>query len=430
MTVNRYSRFLIVWAGQLLSSLGTGMTGFALGVHVFNRTGSATGFAMVILALFLPSFLLRPLGGVLADRLDRRSLIIFGDIGSAAAVLFMLLSLRSGEWNLTLIYLAVAVNSAFTALQNPAYKATVTDLVPKEHFSRAAGLMQLSASVQHLVAPLAGALLLTAAGVEAVLLVDVSTFFLAVAAVLSIRQEIPPKQPASAEPLISALRSGARTILGHRQLLDTVLVISLVTFFVGLLQTLFAPMMLSFTGSRTLGLVQSLSALGMLTSSLLLGVISLPLAARAVMTWGLASAGAFLTLMTLSTNVIWITFFFFLFFFCLPFINTSADLQIRLAVPNELQGRAWGIIGLLSQVGYVVAYLSGGLLADFVFNPLLRSDGALAQTLGKIVGVGPGRGIALMLALAGIGLTLTALANHLRDRQVLFLPEQKGAQES
>lgn len=430
MIDTRYSRFLTVWTGQLLSGLGTGMTGFALGVHVFNRTQSATGFAMVILALFLPSILLRPLGGVLADRLDRRSLIVFGDIGSAAAVLFMLLSFRSGEWNLSLIYLGVAVNSAFTALQNPAYKATVTDLVPEERYSRAAGLLQLSASLQHLVAPLAGALLLTAAGVEVVLLADVASFFVAVAAVLAVRQEVPPRQPASSGRVLPALRSGARAILRHRELLDTVLVIALVTFFVGLLQTLFAPMMLSFTDSRTLGLVQSLSALGMLVSSILIGIVSLPLASRGVMSGGLASAGVFLILMSLSTNVIWITLFFFLFFFCLPLINTSADLQIRTAVPNDLQGRAWGIIGLLTQVGYVVAYLSGGLLADFVFNPLLVSDGALSQSLGRIFGVGPGRGIALMLALAGFGLALTALAKLLRDRQFLFLPEQKGAQQS
>jgi MFS family permease len=430
MTPNRGSRFIVVWAGQLFSGLGTGMTSFALGVHVFNRTGSATGFAMVILALFLPSILLRPLGGVLADRVDRRSLIIFGDIGSAAAVVFMLLTLHQEAWSLPLIYAGVAVNSAFGALQNPAYKATVTDMVPPERFSKAAGLLQLSSAVQHLLAPVAAALLLTTAGLEAVLLVDVASFFLAVAAVLTIGQEVTPRQSARERRLLTELRAGANALLTDRRTLDTVLVISLVTFFVGLVQTLFAPMLLSFTGSRTLGAVQSISALGMLTSSLLLGLFDLPVAARNVLAWGVALAGGFLILMSLSTKVVWITLFFFLFFFCLPVINTSADLQIRGSIPNELQGRAWGIIGLFSQVGYLVAYLTGGFLADLLFNPLLLPQGALAESAGRVFGVGPGRGIALMLALSGLGLTLTALAKLYRDRRSPAVTRQKGVQQS
>ena len=138
------SRLLVVWAGQLISGLGTGMTGFALGVHVFNRTGSAAGFGLVVAALFVPSILLRPVGGVLADRLDRRLLIAAGDLGSAAAVLFLLLSLTGGGLTLPRIYIGVAMSSAFSTIQGTAYKASVSDLVGSEHFARAGGRMQLA----------------------------------------------------------------------------------------------------------------------------------------------------------------------------------------------------------------------------------------------------------------------------------------------
>lgn len=412
------TRFLVVWSGQLLSSLGTGMTAFALGVHVFTETQSATGFALVILSLFLPSILLRPLGGVLADVMDRRSLIVFGDIGSAAAVLFILLNLQRGTWSLSMIYIGVAVSSAFTALQNPAYKASVTDLVPKEQFSRAGGLVQLAASVQHLIAPLAAGLVLGAFGVEAVLFVDIATFVAAVAAVLSIQGDVRPKRSVRPTRLFSELKHGTKALFGHREVLDTVTVVAVVTFFVGLLQTLFAPMMLTLTSSRTLGLAQSISASGMVISSLLIGVIGFSrLTRKSMIPISLAAAGLFLALMGVSTNVLWITASFFLFFFCLPLINTSAELQIRSGIPNELQGRAWGIIGLISQTGYVVAYLSGGVLADKVFGPLLLSGGTLAPSAGRLIGVGPGRGIALMLCLAGFGLTLTAALKVLSDRK-------------
>lgn len=423
-------RFLIVWAGQLVSGLGTGMTGFALGVHVFRETQSATGFAMVILALFVPAILLRPVGGVLADRIDRRSLIVFGDIGSAAAVVFILLSLYRGDWTLTQIYLGVAVSSACAALQNPAYKASVSDLVSEERFAQAGGLMQLAASAQHLLAPLAAGVMLSTVGIEAVLLVDIATFLVAVVAVLSIPGEVEPTRRVAPAKMVPELKTGAAALLADKAVLDTVLVLSLVTFFVGLLQTLFGPMMLSFTDSKTLGLVQSVSATGMLLSSVAVGVIGVPVQSRKVIPVALALAGFFLSLMTLSTNVVAITASFFLFFVSLPLINSSAEVEIRTRIPNEMQGRTWGIIGFLTQIGYIIAYLSGGVLADYVFTPLLLPNGALADSAGRIVGTGPGRGIALLLCCAGFGLSLTGAFKMHRDRYIAALSEPKGAYQS
>ncbi len=410
-------RFLLLWSGQLLSGLGTGMTGFALGVHVFRTTGSATGFAMVILALFVPSIVLRPVGGLLADRMDRRSLIVFGDIGSAAAVVFILLNLHQGEWTLAQIYLGVAVNSACTALQNPAYKACVSDLVPEQQYSRAGGLVQLAASVQHLLAPLLAGLLLATAGLQSVLLLDIATFSVAVTAVLSIRTNVLPRQSVAPGKILPDLKEGSAALLKDRSVFETVLVISLVTFFVGLLQTLFPPMMLAFTDSRTLGIVQSVSASGMLLSSLLIGVRGLPTRSKSLFSVAVGLAGLFVFFMAVSRGIPGITAFFFLFFLCLPVINSSAEVQIRTRIPNQMQGRAWGMVGLLTQLGYIVAYLSGGILADHLFAPLLMAEGLLADSVGRVVGIGPGRGIALMLCCAGVGLAITGAAKLHRERK-------------
>ncbi|MEH6940415.1 hypothetical protein [Bacillus sp. JJ722] len=69
-----------------------------------------------------------------------------------------------------------------------------------------------------------------------------------------------------------------------------------------------------------------------------------------------------------------------MFFATLPFVNTSADILIRRNIPYEAQGKAWGIIGVISQLGYIVAYIISGLLADYIFNPLLIEGGILAST--------------------------------------------------
>ena len=425
-----WGRFLIVWAGQLLSGLGTGMTGFALGVHVFTETMSATGFAMVILCLFAPAIVLRPLGGVLADRFDRRMLIILGDLGSAIGVLFILFSLRTGDLTPARIYLGIAVNSAFTALQNPAYKASLTDLVSEEQFAKAGGLVQLASSAQHLLAPLAAGFLLVHFGLHTVLMLDIATFGAAVAGALSIGARLGPAPGTERGHLMTELTEGWRGLAAHREVMNVVLIISGVTFFAGVLQTLFAPMMLTLTDAPTLGVVQSVSASGMLVTSLIIGMFGMPSGLKSRISVSLAATGIALALMGLSSNVAWITVTFFGFFACLPFVNTGAEVLIRAGIPNEMQGRAWGIIGVLSQLGYIAAYLTAGVLADLVFNPLLMPNGLLAASAGRIVGTGPGRGIALMLLLSGLGLVATAAAGAARNNGTAFLEEDKGVYQS
>jgi len=426
-------RLLIVWAGQLFSGLGTGMTGFALGVHVFDRTGSAAGFGLVVAALFVPSILLRPLGGVLADRFDRRLLVVAGDLGSAAAVLFLLLSLAGGELSLPRIYLGVALSSASSALQSPAYKASISDLLGPEHFSRAGGMMQLASSAQHLLSPMAAGLLLATVGLQVILIIDVATFALAVAAVLSLRSGSASRVARAGRGRIAPiaeLREGAAALRANRGIVETVLVVSLVTFFVGLLQTLFAPMMLSLTDAKTLGLVQSVSASGMILSSLFIGVLGIPFSPRKTIAAGLAAAGVSLGLLGMRADVVWITATFFFFFLSLPLVNTGAEVEIRSGIPNALQGRVWGIIGLLSQAGYITAYLVGGVVADAVFTPLLEADGALAGSVGRIFGAGPGRGIALMLSLSGVGISLIAALKISHDRRAAVVRARRGAYQS
>ena len=90
---NNFRRFLLLWAGELVSSIGGGLTSFGLGVYVFRQTGSAASMALVTLLAFLPTLLLSVPAGVLADRYDRRLLMMVGDGCSALGILFILFTL-------------------------------------------------------------------------------------------------------------------------------------------------------------------------------------------------------------------------------------------------------------------------------------------------------------------------------------------------
>ncbi len=86
-------KFMLLWIGELISSIGSGMTAFALSVYVYQMTGSVSYVSLITLLAYMPTILLSPVGGVLADRYDRRLLMIAGDGCSALGLLYILLSL-------------------------------------------------------------------------------------------------------------------------------------------------------------------------------------------------------------------------------------------------------------------------------------------------------------------------------------------------
>lgn len=185
-----FRKFLLIWVGQFVASIGSGLTAFALSVYVFRITNSASAVSLTILLAFLPTILLNPLGGVLADRFDRRLMMICGDLFSAFGLLYMLIYYCMESLGLFQIYIGVTISGIFVALLDPAYKATVSDLLNKDDYARASGMMQLAASAKYLLSPFIGGLLMTVTDIGTVLIIDISTLALTITIVACIRKRI------------------------------------------------------------------------------------------------------------------------------------------------------------------------------------------------------------------------------------------------
>jgi MFS family permease len=350
---------------------------------------------------------------MLADRFDRRLMMIISDLGSAAGIALILPFLWIGGSGLWPVYVGVTFSSAFVGLLSPAYKASATDLLTEDQYSKGSGLVQLAESSRFLLSPFLAGLILSRFGIEAVLIIDIATYLLAVLTVILIRNRMRPERREQRDRRdsrwLNELREGWRSVADNRGVWLLVLIISLVTFFLGFLQTLIGPMVLSFTDSRTLGTIQSVCAFGMLASSVLLGVISVGRRYVDILTVSLIIAGFAFCLLGMTANVYCITAAGFLFLAALPFVNMSCDVLVRRNIPNEKQGRAWGIVGILSQFGFIASYGLAGPLADHVFNPLLDEGGPLAATVGRVIGTGPGRGIGFLFIICGLLVVITAL---------------------
>lgn len=426
-TNKSFRKFLLLWTGDFISAIGSGLTSFGLGVYIFQQTGKASMMALVTLFAFLPSLLLSAPAGVLADRYDRRLLMIIGDGFSVIGLLFIFICLMRGEAQVWQICIGVIISSVFTSLLEPAYKATITDLLTPEQYSKASGLVQVAGSAKYLISPILAGVLLTIWDIKWLLILDMCTFFITVLTTLVVRKGLDSKKVEIVTSFFSEIKEGVSALTDKKGVLTLVIMGSVITFCLGVIQTLAAPMILSFSNSVTLGSLMTIITLGMLISSLLLGGISIKKGYAKLLCISLFGAGFFMAMFGFKEHIVWIGISGFLFFAMLPFANASIDFLLRTNIENDMQGRAWGLVGLISQLGYVVAYAVSGLLADYFFTPRLRSDGAWAESIGRFFGTGEGRGIGLFITLAGVLLCITAITLY-RMKSVREL-ESRGVYE-
>lgn len=409
--------FLVIWLGQLVSSLGTGLGSFALGVWVYEETGSATQFSLIAFFAVLPALLLAPLAGSVADRFDRRTVLIAGNLLSALTTLVMTALLYGGLLRPWHVYPLVMTLVTLSVFQSPAFLASVSVLVPREHLARASGMSQISQSVSQILGPILAGILVGVIGFHGVILIDSVTFLFAAATLLAVRIPRPAATPAAAQPgdrrptVAGDAGFGWRYIRTHSGLFSLMALFALTNFAVGIVQVLLTPLVLSFASPAALGTVNAVGAAGALLGGVLLSVwggprrrVGLILACLLAQALLLFAGGA-------RPSVPLIAFAACAFLLTVPVINGCNQAIWQSKVPLDVQGRVFAVRQMMAMAAMPLAFLISGPLADRVFNPLLLEGGALADSVGRLIGVGPGRGIGLLfMALGTFMIAVLALA--------------------
>jgi len=410
--------FYIVWLGQVVSLIGSGLTSFALGVWVFQRTGSVTQFALIGLFSVLPRILLSPLIGPLVDRWDRRWAMILGDTGAGLSTLTIVLLLYGGRLEIWHIYLLAAVSAAFGTIQWPAYMASTTLLVPKGHLGRANGMSQFGQAASEILAPtLAGALLLTM-GLGGIILIDFASFLFAVVTLLLVRFPQPQTAtPAEDKPgegsWWNEIAYGWNYITARRGLLGLLIFLATVNFIWGMVGALITPMILGFTSSQVLGVIISVAGAGMLVGSLAMSIWGGPQRRiYGVLNFELLSGGCFV-LMGLRPAFWPVALGAFGAHTTIAIIYGSNQAIWQSKVAPEVQGRVFATQQMIARAATPLAFLLAGPLAERLFEPLLATSGPLAATVGGIIGTGAGRGIGLLFILMGVAKIMVSLGAYL-----------------
>jgi MFS transporter, DHA3 family, macrolide efflux protein len=396
--------YLLLWFSQFVSGVGTGLGSFALGVWIYRQNASATQYAMFAFVATCTALLVGPLAGVLADRWDRKRLILLGDSGAAVMTGLMALALYTGHMRLWHSYIIAVVMVGFSVLQGPALTAATSMLVSQEQLGRVSGMTQAAGIATGLICPpLAGALV-PILGYHGVIAIDISTFLFAFVVLLFIRFPSLPQTAASHEQrsFLGDFRFGWDYLRQRPGLLSLLWVFAATNFALSIVQVLLTPLILSFGSATNLGFVNTATAAGGLIGSLVLSIWGGPRNRINGILLFLLLQAPVLLLGALQPNVMLIAVASFAYTALSPLVGGLSQAIWQTKVAHEVQGRVFAMRGLIISSTAPLAFLLAGPLTDRVFEPLMAPGGALAGTVGQIIGVGKGRGVGLLFIVLGL----------------------------
>ncbi len=168
---NLNRKFLTLWLAQYISLLGTNMSGFALGLHIYEQTQSVILYSLFPFFTIMPQILLAPLLGVFVDKWNRKRAMLLGHAGAGlCTILLMILLFLSNHFSIVPILCLIACSSLFNGFTYPAFMAATTQVVSKEKLSRVSGMMQLGFALSIIGAPAFAGLLLAKSGLKTMIL--------------------------------------------------------------------------------------------------------------------------------------------------------------------------------------------------------------------------------------------------------------------
>ncbi|WP_169947801.1 non-ribosomal peptide synthetase/MFS transporter [Microbispora sp. H11081] len=400
-------RFFTVATGQIVSMIGAVMTEFAVPIWAYLQSGSLVQFGLFAIVALVPGLVLAPLIGALVDRYDRKRAMLAAD-GMSLAVQAALLALMVGDvLSMPLLYGLLVLLSISVTLQRVAWQSAGPQLAPKHYLHHVGGVVQLGNAVAQLMVPLFSVAVLALIGIEGILTANVVFYAIAFGVTLLVR--FPATMAWRRRETVSAeIRNGFRYLLRRRGLRAMAFTMFIVNFFLFTGFIMIPPLVLSVGELADTGRVALLAGIGAVCGGLIIALWGGPRHRRM---FGMLSAagvlGVFCAIAGMRPSLVLIA----VGAFGMSLMMTISDgiwlTIIHSKVPQRYHARVISINRMLALSTQPVGLAVQAWLVGLVLEPLMRPGGALADTVGKVIGTGEGRGIGLLYIVCGLAIALT-----------------------
>lgn len=418
----RLRTFLVIWVGQSASVLGTEMTNFAFTLWVWQLTGQATPLALVLFFSRIARVVAAAVVGPFVDGRSpflgrywtRKQLMMIGDAIAGCSTLVLLSLLLTQQLAIWHLYASALLNGVFGYVQELAYSASMSMIVPKQHYARATAMESyITYSGSEILAPVLTGALYGFVGLQGILCIDLVTFFVAIGTVTWVKIPQPLKTSDSvkqpSEPVWRELTFGFRYIWQRRSLLAILIFLLSSNLMATTAWAVHAPMILARSGNdaTVLASVQSAIGIGGIVGAAVLSIWGGPKPRIHGLLLG-SVLGEFsgMILGLARSQSIWLLAGFASAFFS-PFFGSSNQAIWLSKVEPDVQGRVFAIRYLIAQITSPIGFAIAGPLADHWFSPAMQPGALGAQWLGGWFGTGAGAGMAVQYTLfSGLGVLI------------------------
>ncbi|HBY71060.1 MAG TPA: MFS transporter [Lachnospiraceae bacterium] len=418
------TNYLLFWFGQVVSQLGSAMTGHALTIWAFGQTGSAMTVSLMAFCSYLPYVLVSIFAGSFVDKHSKKAILILSDTIAALGTASIFFSIHMDLMSIGQIYIINIIVGFMNAFQSPASSIVTGLLVPNRNYEKASGLNSFSSNLVTVSSPVLAGMIMAFGGLRTVLFIDFITFFFAMGTVFFVTIPEPVRLDHNGiKNPFDGLQEGRAFLQQNKGILYIMLSMALINFFSRLTyENILTPMILSRSdgNSTVYGIVNGTLGIGGIIGgilvtvgrrkkdplkmiyfstslSFLLGDLLMGIG-RNLPAWCIAGLAASIPV---------------------PFIMAGQSIILYQTVSVHMQGRIFSIRNAIQFSTIPVGILLGGYLADYVFEPFMASDHAAAIMLQKIVGNSSGSGMAVMFLCTGtLGAIFSCLAyrnKHIRS---------------
>lgn len=407
-TENKMYNFMIFFISQTVSELGTSMTGFATVIWMYSNSGQVMSSSLLAICSTVPYLIVSLLGGVVVDKMNKKKIMLICDSIAAAGSVILLGCYILGYLQLWVLCLVNIINGFMNAFQNPASQVTVTLLVEQKDYARIGGIQSTMGALVGIFQPILATTILNVLGLQWILIVDLCTFvfaFLVLLFVVQIPDEIAFDSQSSFSEIWNGLKEGIDFISGNRPIL-MLLIMYCILEFIGAISFdgMFTPLLLARTNNNEtiVGIVSSFMAIGCIVASVILSMMEQPKKKLPIMYFGSYMCLIGITLFGMGRSLVWWCIVVFIGCFGSPIYHTYQTIIIREKVDASMQGRVFSLQGMITQALTPLGFLGGGMLADYIFEPLMKKMFLGKNIITFFVGRQNGSGIGLIFVIAGL----------------------------
>jgi len=399
--------FTIIWFGQLVSTIGSYMTEFALTLWAWEVTGSATALALVGFFSQLSRIPITVFAGLIVDQFNRKQLMILGDAIAALSTVAIGLLYLTDSLQIWHIYTASLVNGGFGQIQSLAYQTSISLIIPQQQYTRANSMNTAVHYGSNILAPALAGGLYPIIGLPGIILIDLTTFGCAIATLIWLHIPQPEQEkPDQPEPFLQQLTFGIRYIWQQQGLRLLLIITTLFWFAHDLGGSIQDPMILARTEGdpQVFASIGVAAGIGGVTGAIILSSWGGPRRRIFGMLFGFMGAGIAKTVFGLGRlGKVWVPAQF-----CsslnFPLLGSSENAIWMEKITPQMQGRVFAANGLVLQGVSATASLIAGFLADYILEPAMRPQGVLTPLLGGIFGSQTGAGMALLYVICSLSM--------------------------